>query len=134
MRVRGPEIDSWGHVNNAVYLQWFEHARWEMARISNLIERFEGALPYVRSVHLDFLKETLYGDVVEVRLWPDSLGDSSFVLGGDIRVVEAEDGRRVGLTVMTSSMAFTMVKPGVGKQPVPPFFRKYFSSDPTPSS
>ena len=28
--VRGYELDSFGHVNNAVYLNYLEQARWEM--------------------------------------------------------------------------------------------------------
>jgi len=30
--VRGYELDSNGHVNNAVYLQYYEQARWEMMK------------------------------------------------------------------------------------------------------
>jgi YbgC/YbaW family acyl-CoA thioester hydrolase len=30
--VRGYELDSYGHVNNAVYLQYYEQARWEMMK------------------------------------------------------------------------------------------------------
>ena len=32
VRVRGYELDSYGHVNNAVYLQYYEQARWEMMK------------------------------------------------------------------------------------------------------
>jgi YbgC/YbaW family acyl-CoA thioester hydrolase len=38
--VRGYELDSYGHVNNAVYLNYFEQARWEMFRHLNLIDYF----------------------------------------------------------------------------------------------
>jgi YbgC/YbaW family acyl-CoA thioester hydrolase len=31
-RVRGYELDSYGHVNNAVYLHYYEQARWEMMK------------------------------------------------------------------------------------------------------
>ncbi len=39
--VRGYEIDSFGHVNNAVYLNYFEQARWEILRSRDLLEYFE---------------------------------------------------------------------------------------------
>ena len=34
--VRGYELDSFGHVNNAVYLNYCEQARWEILRKKNL--------------------------------------------------------------------------------------------------
>ena len=39
--VRGYELDSYGHVNNAVYLNYFEQARWEIFRNLNLIDYFK---------------------------------------------------------------------------------------------
>jgi len=38
--VRGYEIDSFGHVNNAVYLNYFEQARWEILRSADLFGYF----------------------------------------------------------------------------------------------
>ena len=35
--VRGYELDSYGHVNNAVYLNYFEQARWEIFRQLDLL-------------------------------------------------------------------------------------------------
>lgn len=40
LTVRGYELDSYGHVNNAVYLNYLEQARWEIINTLNLIERF----------------------------------------------------------------------------------------------
>jgi YbgC/YbaW family acyl-CoA thioester hydrolase len=40
LTVRGYELDSYGHVNNAVYLNYFEQARWEIMRTENLLEIF----------------------------------------------------------------------------------------------
>jgi YbgC/YbaW family acyl-CoA thioester hydrolase len=39
--VRGNELDSFGHVNNAVYLNYFEQARWEIFRQLDLIDYFK---------------------------------------------------------------------------------------------
>lgn len=39
--VRGYELDSYGHVNNAVYLNYFEQARWEILRKLDLIDYFK---------------------------------------------------------------------------------------------
>jgi YbgC/YbaW family acyl-CoA thioester hydrolase len=38
--VRGYELDSYGHVNNAVYLNYYEQARWEIFRQFNLLDCF----------------------------------------------------------------------------------------------
>ncbi|HOO73589.1 MAG TPA: thioesterase family protein [Spirochaetota bacterium] len=40
--VRGNELDSFGHVNNAVYLNYCEQARWEILREKNLLHYFTG--------------------------------------------------------------------------------------------
>ena len=32
LTVRGNELDSFGHVNNAIYLNYLEQARWEILR------------------------------------------------------------------------------------------------------
>ncbi|CAO0827389.1 Thioesterase OS=Streptomyces microflavus OX=1919 GN=Smic_02130 PE=4 SV=1 [Streptomyces microflavus] len=34
--VRGYELDTQGHLNQAVYLQYAEHARWELLRAAGL--------------------------------------------------------------------------------------------------
>jgi YbgC/YbaW family acyl-CoA thioester hydrolase len=39
--VRGYELDSFGHVNNSVYLNYFEQARWEILKELDLIGYFK---------------------------------------------------------------------------------------------
>jgi YbgC/YbaW family acyl-CoA thioester hydrolase len=41
LSVRGYELDSYGHVNNAVYLNYFEQARWEIFRQADLLNYFK---------------------------------------------------------------------------------------------
>jgi len=41
LSVRGYELDSFGHVNNAVYLNYFEQARWEIFQQLNLFNYFK---------------------------------------------------------------------------------------------
>jgi acyl-CoA thioester hydrolase len=56
---RGYELDSYGHINNAVYLNYFEHARWEFFReldLYRIIEAFEH-LPVVTDVHIRYQRE-----------------------------------------------------------------------------
>jgi YbgC/YbaW family acyl-CoA thioester hydrolase len=37
--VRGYELDSYNHVNNAVYLNYFEQARWEIMKETGLLKK-----------------------------------------------------------------------------------------------
>ncbi len=39
LTVRGYELDSYGHVNHAVYLNYLEQARWEIIREAGLIDQ-----------------------------------------------------------------------------------------------
>jgi len=130
--VRGYEIDGWGHVNNAVYLQWFEHARWEMGNVDGFGSLWDGVtLPVVRNVQLDYRAETVMGDHLRVWLWPRRLGTTSFVLGGAIRITEARDPARIGKIATVASMAFACIQRNVGKVPVPQQWHKYFpAADP----
>jgi YbgC/YbaW family acyl-CoA thioester hydrolase len=39
--VRGYELDSYGHVNNAVYLHYYEVARWEMMKNLGFLDKLK---------------------------------------------------------------------------------------------
>jgi YbgC/YbaW family acyl-CoA thioester hydrolase len=125
--VRGYEIDSWGHVNNAVYLQWLEYCRWEMAAAEGGFTSFAGdVLPVLRHVELDYRAETLLGDHVRVSVWPRSLGQTSFTLGFAVRVTQSREAARVGTLNLVSKIVFACIRRGEGKVPVPDGWRQYF--------
>jgi acyl-CoA thioester hydrolase len=73
--VRGYETDTQGHLNQAVYLQYAEHARWSMLqkagiRQQDLLERNLG--PVALEVTVRYRRELRAGDEVEVTcafLW-----------------------------------------------------------------
>ena len=75
LRVRGYETDTQGHLNTAVYLQYAEHARWEMLREAGLRQAeliADGIGPVNLETTMRFRKELLAGDVVLVTcvfLW-----------------------------------------------------------------
>lgn len=62
LTARGYELDSYGHVNNAVYLNYAEQGRWELFRELGLLERLmadqtkvvivENHIKYIRQVKL----------------------------------------------------------------------------------
>jgi YbgC/YbaW family acyl-CoA thioester hydrolase len=67
LSVRGYELDSYGHVNNAVYLQYLEHARWVFMKDKGLLERIysEGLFLVVAETQIRYLREaTLFDELV----------------------------------------------------------------------
>ncbi|MGW4247831.1 acyl-CoA thioesterase [Nocardia sp. NPDC004722] len=74
--VRGYELDINGHLNQAVYLQYAEHARWELLRVSGLAgEKMvaAGIGPVVLEQTVKYQRELHLGDEVRVTCvfeWP----------------------------------------------------------------
>ena len=72
LTVRGYELDSYGHVNNAVYLQYLEQARWMMMRDANFLEQIDAEKLFlvVIDTHIRYLREAILFDelVVETLL------------------------------------------------------------------
>jgi acyl-CoA thioester hydrolase len=67
--VRGYELDTQGHLNQAVYLQYAEHARWELLRAAGLTQHrllATGVGPVALEVTLRFRSELRGGDEVDV--------------------------------------------------------------------
>jgi len=67
--VRGYELDTQGHLNQAVYVQYSEHARWELLaaagiRQNALIE--SGIGPVALEVNVKYLRELRGGERVDV--------------------------------------------------------------------
>jgi acyl-CoA thioester hydrolase len=59
LTARGYELDSYSHINNAVYLNYFEHARWEFFRQLGLYDYLKenDNLPVVTDVHIRYQRE-----------------------------------------------------------------------------
>ncbi|GAB3796155.1 acyl-CoA thioesterase [Micromonospora zhanjiangensis] len=67
--VRGYELDTQGHLNQAVYLQYAEHARWECLRAAGISQDrllSSGVGPVALELTLRYLRELRGGDEVEV--------------------------------------------------------------------
>jgi len=72
LTVRGYELDSYGHVNNAVYLQYYEYARWEMMK--NL-----GFLDHLKDTGLSVVVvESLVRYMRETNMFDELIIESSF--------------------------------------------------------
>jgi acyl-CoA thioester hydrolase len=73
--VRGYETDVQGHLNQSVYLQYAEHARWSLLHASGISQAdlaARGVGPVVLETTIRYRRELLAGDDVEVTcafLW-----------------------------------------------------------------
>lgn len=94
--VRSSELDSFGHVNHAVFLHYFEHARFEALEAAgfswSVLEERNWAI-YVVRIEVDYVAEARRGDRLEALTWADSFRRTSMVLAQALDRVEP-DGRR----------------------------------------
>ena len=67
--VRGYELDSFGHVNNAVFLNYCEEAQWQILRKKNLYDYFfrNSLILVVAGVEIRYIKEARVFDELVVR-------------------------------------------------------------------
>ncbi|MGW4366322.1 acyl-CoA thioesterase [Nocardia takedensis] len=69
LQVRGYELDTLGHVNQAVYLQYGEHARWELLREAGVAGDkliAEAIGPVVLETNIKYRRELRVGDEVTI--------------------------------------------------------------------
>jgi len=85
--VRSGEIDSFGHVNHAVFLHYFEHARFEALEAAGfrwpLLQEHDWQI-YVVRIEVDYLAQARRGDALRVRTWAEGFRRTSMVLGQEI--------------------------------------------------
>lgn len=91
--VRSGEIDSFGHVNHAVFLHYFEHARFEALEAAGfhwpLLEEHNWQI-YVVRIEVDYLAQARRGESLLVRTWAEAFRRTSMVLGQEM--VRADEG------------------------------------------
>jgi acyl-CoA thioester hydrolase len=92
--VRDQDIDAYGHVNNAVYLSWFDRAAWShSAALGVPLEQCLSARRGMAALRteVDFERAALPGDHVQVATWiADS--DGRLRVGRRFQVRRAADG------------------------------------------
>lgn len=87
VEVRSYELDSFGHANHAVFLNYLEYARFEALRqggfpYEELVARGWGV--YVVRIEVDYLKEARLNERLRIRTWADGFRRTSMVLAQDI--------------------------------------------------
>lgn len=81
--VRAYELDSFGHVNHAVHLNYFEQARFEvLARCGFTYDVLaqRGWAIHVMRIEVDYLSEVLLGDRLRIRTWAGGFRRTSMVM------------------------------------------------------
>lgn len=80
IEARSYELDAFGHLNHAVYLNYFEHARFQTLarrRISAEAIRARGEGVHVVRVEVDYRREVRQGDVLAIDTAIESFRKSS---------------------------------------------------------
>jgi acyl-CoA thioester hydrolase len=91
VQVRFRDIDGMGHVNNAVYMSYIELARTQFYMKfagKRTLDEIDFILAHAE---IDFESQAVWGDQVQVAVWPSKIGTSSFTLSYEI--TETRSGR-----------------------------------------
>jgi acyl-CoA thioester hydrolase len=93
--VQWGDMDSFGHVNNVVYLRWFESARIAYFERSGILERMatERVGPILARQTIDYRSPLEYPDTIRVASTMIKLGKTSFTMG--LRMRSRAQGRAI---------------------------------------
>ena len=109
-----PELDSFGHVNHAVYLTYLEHARFSALKEAGFaweVLAKRGWSIFVVRIEVDYLAEASREDELLIRTWAESFRRTSMVLAQEI--VRDDDGEEV-----VARARVTAVWIGPGRKPM----------------
>lgn len=98
VEVRGYELDSFGHVNNANYLNYLEFARWKMLEEENVtLKKFQewDRFPVIAAIKIQYLRPAFMGDrlTVQTKLIDykrSSMQLEQIIFNGATKIAEAE--------------------------------------------
>lgn len=123
-QVRFSELDALNHVNNAVYMTWFERLRvkytqlWGLSRFAG---KGDGPRIVIRSGTIHYREEMLMDENYVVTCCCSAFRNTSFTLEQQI----VADGR----TRATLDCVLVLLKQdGSGRFPIPPDVKERFSS------
>jgi len=87
--VRFRDLDAMGHVNNAVFMTYFEEGRKNFSKnifkVSDLSD-FTFILAHIRC---DYLKPIKFNDNITLQMWVKHIGNSSFSFG--YKLIDSKD-------------------------------------------
>ena len=127
IKIRPTQVDTFGHMNHAAYLEVFEWARWEWASAQGMdIERMaaeERIGPAVLHVDLTFLKELRMHERVDVRTWVQDLQRVKGVMGQELVKADGAVAARMMLTFVIFHLDQRRV------MPLPDWLQAAFDAD-----
>jgi len=88
LRVRHYEMDTLGHVNNAVYQNYLEQAAIEhLENLGFSLERYRqlGGVFVMRRIQIEYLRPAVAGDTLEVATWVQEMRGSRSTRRYEIR-------------------------------------------------
>ncbi len=122
--VRWGDVDSFGHVNNAVFLAYLEEcrSRWMETVPCHWQDGETG--PVVAGVHINYRRPLHWPERIQVTLKPDSPGRSSIKLHSEIRSL-AHDGKRDSVLFADAAVTLVWIDRKSGESvPLPASFRE----------
>lgn len=125
--IRSTQVDIFGHLNNAAYLEVFEWARWEWAaaRGMDALQWAEARRlgPVVLHVDLTFQREVRMLEPVVIRTWFEKLERVRGVLGQELYKADGVLGAQMWLTFAIVDLERRRVAP------MPPEMTAAFTAD-----
>lgn len=124
LQVRSYEVDSFGHVNNAVFLNYLEFARGEFLRQKglNFHDFFKwNAYPYVVKIVIEYKAPALIDDVIEISGQISHSTQTSFTLQKEI--INANTAKLLAKAEVTMVFVNDKQRPTA----IPEEFRKKFN-------
>ena len=124
LKVRSYELDGYGHVNNATYLQYLEFARGEY--MSQMGIPFRHDMPenvrfFVVNANLTFKSSATMDDDLEIVGTILKVGNTSFTIKQDIYNINT------GILVLDSHITIVFVDKNDSPIRIPDFYREIFS-------
>ena len=119
VQMRFRDLDGMGHVNNAVYLSYTELARMQFyLQVANKksLDEIDFILAHV---DIDFESQAVWGDQIQVAVWPKKIGTSSFTLSYEI-----SEKRTRRILARANSVLVSYDYEKKKSKPIPPEFRK----------
>jgi len=110
IEVRFRDIDSMGHVNNAVYLNYFEQAR--MKYFSEMIgEKWDWQRDgiVVARQEIDYKLPVLLSDSVQIETWCEHVGNTSLVFKYNV-VIERKNQKSLAVLGKTVIVCYNNIE------------------------
>lgn len=118
IQMRFRDIDGMGHVNNATYLTYMELARTQFYLQPTSRTGLDELDFILAHADIDFESPAVWGDQLQVSMWPSKIGTTSFTLSYEIR--EVKTGR---LIVRSKSVLVAYDYETKQVKPIPPEVR-----------